>query len=802
MNKSIKKLVISLAIISLGIISACNKNESSFSSDSSISDISSISSIVSNSDFSDISSFPSSNEEPSSSSVHIHIEGEPIKEDIVEPTCLESGSYHLKTYCKECHELLNDELVNVPALGHDLIHHDAKEATCTEIGYNAYDTCSRCDYSTYQEIAPTGHLNTETKEENRIEPTCTETGSYDLVTICNDCQKEVSRERKEIAALGHDYQFDSFVWNDDYSAKAKCICGRDNTHISYLDAEVSKEILNIPSESVPGTIKYVASYQEHNEEKVRTIALEECTYSDWVIIQETSCKQDGIEQRTCNEFPTVVEKRSIPKLEHVYEFGGFRWHTETSQYFAKAVYVCIYDSSHGLVPKEVPIKKEVVKQPTCTELGVMKYTAYYDGHTDSIEGPIDYHNYQNGVCLDCGAKQPQQGYIYKLNEDKQSYSICGYNGYERDLVFPSSYLGLPVTVIGGDNFNQTTFFKAYSDTFPTNSIVIPDTVTTIDSNIFTRGTCSHLNKVVLGKNVTTIKNNAFFECRNLVEIYNRSSLNLTIGSSENGNIAKFAKDIYTDEDYVSKLENINGYIVYHEGEDVIFLNCISHDTFLKIPNGVTSIGQYAFVIGLDIFSLKIPASVKEMDSKAIYYLKNLKEIYNLSSLVIGQGDECDVLAPSSVKAIHTSLVEESIFSTDENGFVSLNEDDAVTLYAYKGNAETVNLPNDIDILNSYAFIANPNIKHVITNEGLSVIQNEVFLYCDNLIDVTISSTVKHINYGFVGSLDYYVEKIYFADPDNWKFEPISMPVWDLSDPYEARLFFATNAAYSVFDKAE
>lgn len=43
-------------------------------------------------------------------------------------------------------------------------------------------------------------------EENRIEATCTETGSYDLVTYCAEDHEEMSREHKTIAALGHDYQ--------------------------------------------------------------------------------------------------------------------------------------------------------------------------------------------------------------------------------------------------------------------------------------------------------------------------------------------------------------------------------------------------------------------------------------------------------------------------------------------------------------------------------------------------------------------------------------------------------------------
>ena len=45
----------------------------------------------------------------------------------------------------------------LPALGHDPVHHDAKAAACTGIGWDAYDTCSRCDYTTYKEIAALGH---------------------------------------------------------------------------------------------------------------------------------------------------------------------------------------------------------------------------------------------------------------------------------------------------------------------------------------------------------------------------------------------------------------------------------------------------------------------------------------------------------------------------------------------------------------------------------------------------------------------------------------------------------------------
>ena len=45
----------------------------------------------------------------------------------------------------------------IPASGHDLVHHEAKAATCTAVGWDAYDTCRRCDYTTYVEKAALGH---------------------------------------------------------------------------------------------------------------------------------------------------------------------------------------------------------------------------------------------------------------------------------------------------------------------------------------------------------------------------------------------------------------------------------------------------------------------------------------------------------------------------------------------------------------------------------------------------------------------------------------------------------------------
>ena len=74
-----------------------------------------------------------------------HAEGEWVI--VKEATCTEPGLKQ-KT-CSDCGTVLQEAL---PELGHDLVHHEAKEPTTTEVGWEAYDECSRCDFTTYVEI--------------------------------------------------------------------------------------------------------------------------------------------------------------------------------------------------------------------------------------------------------------------------------------------------------------------------------------------------------------------------------------------------------------------------------------------------------------------------------------------------------------------------------------------------------------------------------------------------------------------------------------------------------------------------
>ena len=97
-------------------------------------------------------------------------------------TCTEKGWKDYNT-CSRCDYSTYEEL---PALGHDPIPHAGKAATCTESGWEAYDTCSRCNYSTYVEL-PIDPDNHNLVYHEAKAPTCTEIGwdAYDTCKRCN-----------------------------------------------------------------------------------------------------------------------------------------------------------------------------------------------------------------------------------------------------------------------------------------------------------------------------------------------------------------------------------------------------------------------------------------------------------------------------------------------------------------------------------------------------------------------------------------------------------------------------------------
>ena len=121
-----------------------------------------------------------------------------VHHDAKAPTCTEIGWNEYDACQRE--GCTYTTKVEIPALKHKLVHHDAKAPTCTETGWEEYDTCSRCDYTTKVELLALKH---DLVHHDAKAPTCTEIGwnEYDA------CQRAGCdyTTKVEIPAPGHDY---------------------------------------------------------------------------------------------------------------------------------------------------------------------------------------------------------------------------------------------------------------------------------------------------------------------------------------------------------------------------------------------------------------------------------------------------------------------------------------------------------------------------------------------------------------------------------------------------------------------
>lgn len=129
----------------------------------------------------------------------------------VDPTCEKTG-LTAGEHCASCKEVFKAQEV-IPATGHVagevVIENDSRtgDDKCSQNGtYEEVTRCVKCNKELKREtvtVTASGHKAAAAVKEKEVAATCTTKGSYDLVTECSVCGKELSRETKSIEALDH-----------------------------------------------------------------------------------------------------------------------------------------------------------------------------------------------------------------------------------------------------------------------------------------------------------------------------------------------------------------------------------------------------------------------------------------------------------------------------------------------------------------------------------------------------------------------------------------------------------------------
>ena len=315
-----------------------------------------------------------------------------------------------------------------------------------------------------------------------------------------------------------------------------------------------------------------------------------------------------------------------------------------------------------------------------------------------------------------------------------------------------------VTSIGSDAFSYCRSLT---------SITIPEGVTSIGESAFYK--CSSLTSINIPESVTSIEGEVFYGCSSLTsivvaegnEVYDsRNGCNAIIETNSNTLIQGCATTIIPEGvtsigNYAfsgcSSLTSITLPESVTSIGDEAFYNCSSLTT-ITIPEDVTSIGDYAFSYCSSLTSITIPESVTSIGSDAFSYCRSLTSI-TIPESVTSIGDDAFDRCSSLYKVINCSNLSLSAGSSDY-GYVAyyakvvyrgseLTTVGDFQFYTYSGIHSLVNyIGDDTEIV----------LPDSYNGENYKI-GDYAFLSCSSLTSITIPESVTSIgNYAFYGCI--------------------------------------------------
>ena len=255
-------------------------------------------------------------------------------------------------------------------------------------------------------------------------------------------------------------------------------------------------------------------------------------------------------------------------------------------------------------------------------------------------------------------------------------------------------------------------------------MTIPDGVTSIGAEAFYY--CSGLTSVTIPNGVTSIGADAFFGCRGLTSVTIPNSMTSIGYNAFSGCSGLTAVRIADLAAWCGiSFGNASANPLYY-AHNLYVNNALIKD--LTIPDGVTSIGDYAFYGCDGITSVKIPDSVTSIGSSAFYGCSGIEDV-TVSQFVLDQG----------IRNIFSSVYRSLTSVTIPDGVTSIVD----SAFSGCSGITSVTVPSRWKLSTVFPD-AYSGIKSVEVTTGSTGVASGAFKGCASLVDITIPASVTSI----------------------------------------------------------
>ena len=303
------------------------------------------------------------------------------------------------------------------------------------------------------------------------------------------------------------------------------------------------------------------------------------------------------------------------------------------------------------------------------------------------------------------------------------------------------------------------------------TITIPNTVTSIGMHAF--ADCENLTSITIPNSVTSIGDYAFMDCSNLTEVTMTQVLYDSIDSSKvfkgitpnvttlpsgycgdpNDNDGKNVIWAYDDSTKTLTISGSGAMANYAYGGAAPWNSYKSDITSIEISQGVTSIGNCAFYLCMNVTSVTIPNTVTSIGEYAFYICTNLNNVTLPASVnTIGNHafESCTALSNITIKGTITSLgicaFAETALTDIPSNLITSTIPDATFSYC---NFTTITIPNTVTSIGGDAFSNCNNLTSITIPNSVTSIGDYAFYNCDSLTGITIPNSVENIgDYAF------------------------------------------------------